>query len=64
MQRNDYSSKQYGVTNEDSFILSPFSMAIIAILVTFVVVAVYVLRTEKTPEQALRELENKTQKQV
>jgi len=60
-QKHDDQPMQLG-NNEGSFILSPSTIAIIAIVVAVVLVALYFVRSEKTPEQALKELEKKAQK--
>jgi hypothetical protein len=62
-QKHDDQPMQLG-NNEGSFTLSPSTIAIIAIVVAVVLVALYFVRSEKTPEQALKELEKKAQKRA
>ncbi|HVP27448.1 MAG TPA: hypothetical protein VMT26_07290 [Candidatus Bathyarchaeia archaeon] len=59
-QKHDDQPIQGGKT-EGSLTLSPSTIAIIAVVIAVVLVALYFIRTEKTPEQALKELEKKTQ---
>jgi hypothetical protein len=62
-QKYDDQPIQLG-NNAGSLSLSPSTIAIIAIVIAVVLVALYFIRSEKTPEQALRELDKKAQKHV